>query len=233
MKRPGFVTNTNMSRALFFAASGALVLLAAVWTIERKPAQVDVLFEPVVPNIESAPLCPWREPDRDMRAFFPSATHYTNETRILSGIRVELTKLLGRMPEADENSLNLHAIFSGNQEIGCVITRRVKGEHGAIELAVGINPQEEISGFRVQRMREPEEIASVLRGEHWQTRFLGRKYDRGWQDDDAMILPEAARFSGRAISEGMHSLLILRAAAERLARKGGSNSISTNVAAGV
>ena len=222
-----------MWRASVLAFSGAVILVLAGWALHRKSTPADILFEPVVPNIESAPLCPWREPEADMRAFFPAATRYTNETRILSGIRVELRAMLGRMPESEENALVLHTIFSGADQIGCVITRRVKGEHGAIELAVAINQQGEIGGFRLQRMREPEEIANALGSDAWKSRFRGRTHDRGWAENDATNLPPAARVSADAIREGLRSVLILHAASERLVRQGGSKSKSTNVAAGV
>src|SRR5438034_366077 len=54
------------------------------------------------PTLESAPLCPWREPERDLRRFFPNATGSQEELRILSHLRVALIHDLGRPLTAEE-----------------------------------------------------------------------------------------------------------------------------------
>jgi hypothetical protein len=203
-----------MPRALLWGACVAAVILAVVWQVQTRMREPAVLFDPPVRPIESAPLCPWREPEMDLPTFFPEGASYITETRVLSGLRVELTKSLGRAPEPEENALTLHRIFAGSEKIGFVLTRRVKGEHGAIELVLALNPSGEVLGVRLQRLREPDPIASQVQQAAWLARFRGRTHDRGWDSDDVSALAEEARPSARAIREGVRSLLVLHAPTE-------------------
>src|SRR5437868_2078196 len=89
--------------------------------------------------IEVAPLCPWRDPENDLRALFPAATGYTIETRILSGVRPEMARRLGRPPAPEENALRVYRIAASKQLAGWILTQRISGEHGAIELVLGLD----------------------------------------------------------------------------------------------
>src|ERR1043165_4560528 len=85
-------------RSYWFVLAGLLMLgVAVAWRLKENRSAT-VLFEPSVGPIQSEPLCPWREPEQDLRRFFPEATRYEVETRILSGQRLELMKQLGRAP---------------------------------------------------------------------------------------------------------------------------------------
>jgi hypothetical protein len=203
-----------MPRALLWGTCAAAAILAVVWRAQTRTREPAVLFDPPVHPIESAPLCPWREPEVDLRSFFPAGATYITETRVLSGLRVELAEQLGRPPEPEENALTLHRIFAGSERIGFVLTRRVKGEHGAIELVVGLNANGAVLGVRLQRLREPEAIATQVQQSAWLGRFRGRMHNRGWDSDDVSALNEDARASARAIREGVRSLLVLHAATE-------------------
>src|SRR2546430_15458902 len=70
-----------------------------------------------ISEIELAPMCPWREPQRDLPTFFPSATDYKRETRILSGKRPQLQQRLGRVPAAEENALLIHRVTNGSESL--------------------------------------------------------------------------------------------------------------------
>lgn len=212
-RRPGFAT--DMRRWLFGGCVLAIVL-AVLW-LERRREQ-PTLFEPYVRDIEPAPVCPWREPEGDLQRFFPGGATYSSETRILSGVRVELAKQLGRLPEAEENSITLYRVFAGSNRVGTVLTRRVKGEHGGIELVLALNGSHEVDGVRLQRIREPEAISKCLHDPGWLGQFRGRSHHRGWDSDDVRGLPKEAHISARAIREGIRSLLILLAAAESTER---------------
>lgn len=203
-----------MPRALLWGTCAAAVILAVVWRVQNRKHEPAVFFDPPVRSIESAPLCPWREPEMDLRTFFPEGVSHITETRVLSGLRVELAKHLGRPPEPEESALTLHRVFAGAEKIGFVLTRRVKGEHGAIELVLALNTKGEVLGVRLQRLREPEAIASQVEQTAWLARFRGRTHDRGWDSDDVGTLPEEARASAQAIREGVRSLLVLQAATE-------------------
>src|SRR5438045_8614756 len=109
MRRPLFLA------ALTVAAVGAFVAL-------RSPvpsAAVKVPDEDTTPP-EAAPLCPWREPESDLKAFFPQATRYSVEPRILSGVRLELQQRLGRFPTGDENRSEERRVGKGRRTRGAV-----------------------------------------------------------------------------------------------------------------
>ena len=135
------------------------VVVAVFWNSSSSP---EPLFDPQVRPPESGPLCPWREPASDLIQFFPNASHYEVETRILSGLRVELTERLGRAPTGDDNALHVWRIHQGKTTVGSVVIRRVKGEYGAIELVLAVDLEGRVIALRLQRLREPEAIARAL-----------------------------------------------------------------------
>lgn len=182
----------------------------------RSSPDVETVFEPPSRVVEPAPLCPWRNPESDLKLFFPGADRWQIETRILSGKRLELEKQLGRPPAADENALHLHRVFCGKELAGTVLTRRAKGEHGAIEIVLALNPDQSIKGVRFQRLREPPAIAEALSSEPWLHSFRGRKAGMDWNGASGIpSLAPQAKASGAAVVEAMRSLLILLAAAEQ------------------
>jgi hypothetical protein len=203
------------------AASALLALIVALWLNGSSPE--DKTFNPQVRPPESAPLCPWRDPMSDLKQFFPEATRYEVETRILSGQRVELAERLGRMPTGDENALHIWRVYAGVSLVGGVLTRRVKGEHGVIELVLAVDAGRAVRGVGLQRLREPEPIAQALQNPNWLRSFERRRADSSWKlGEDIPGVPTEARASAMAVIEGTRSLLILLAASEQ--------AISTNPA---
>lgn len=190
------------------------IALPVTWSLRtRHGGHVDV-FDPPVRHVEAEPLCPWREPDVDQQRFFPDATSRIAEKRILSAYRVELTARLGRPPEPEENALLRYRILAGSNSVGFVLTRRAKGEHGAIEVVLAVDVRGGVVATALQRLREPDTVARELEHQVWLGRFRGRTHDRGWETDDLRCLPEEARISAGAIREAVRSLLILQATAE-------------------
>jgi Na+-translocating ferredoxin:NAD+ oxidoreductase RnfG subunit len=161
-------------------------------------------------------MCPWREPESDLRALFPAANRRRTEVRILSGQRLELAKRLGRAPAAEEMALYFHRVYRGDRPLGTVLVRRVKGEYGAIEVVVGVGTDGKVRGVRLQRLREPEPIAEALRSPAWLGSFAGKTVAGAWTlGRDVPDVPAAARPSARAVMEGARSLVILLEVAER------------------
>jgi hypothetical protein len=165
---------------------------------------------------EPAPLCPWREPERDLRQFFPGATGTREERRILSHLRVALIHDLGRPLTADELLLRSFRVLRGEQTLGTILLRRVKGEYGAIELVLAVSPEEKVLGLRLQREREPEATARAIMSPAWLAAFKGKTAGSPLRlgEDLPRVRAEARRSAG-AIVEGVRSLLILQRAAER------------------
>lgn len=170
-------------------------------------------------RIEGAPMCPWRDPDADLSAFFGgTAAEYRAEidVRVLSGLRSVAQQQLGRLPTGEENALQIHRIHRGPTPVGNVLVRRVKGGSGAIEIVLATNPDRQIAGIRVQRQREPEVVAASLTNGVWLARFRGRTLEGDWSahGDLARAASEPAADSTAAILEGVRTLLVLLEVAE-------------------
>ena len=94
----------------------------------------------------SAGLCPWRAPDEDRLRFFPNSLSSRDETLILSRQRVELAAAPGpsarrRRPRPDRSPHPRSGRLSG-----VVVTRRVRGECGLIELVIAADPHGRVPG---------------------------------------------------------------------------------------
>jgi hypothetical protein len=151
--------------------------------------------------------------------FFPEATAYQTETRILSGLRSELAARLGRAPTGDENALRVYRVCAGQTVLGSVLNRRVKGEYGAIELIVATDTNRSVRGIKLQRLREPDSIAAALQDPSWQRAFVGKCAEDPWRlGGDLPQVPATARASADAVVQGIRDLLILLTAADQAQR---------------
>jgi hypothetical protein len=132
------------------------------------------------------------------------------ETRILSGLRQELAVGLGRAASGDENALPVHRVYQGDKLLGNVLTRRVKGEHGAIEIVLATSLDGSVHGLRLQRLREPESNARLLQDPAWLTSFVGHRAGDALElGRDLKPVPDEARDSALAITDGVRSLLVM------------------------
>ena len=150
-----------------------------------------------------------------MKLWYPGATGERLDTSIVGDRLFELKARLGRWPTPDENPLYLHRIMQGQKVLGTVMARRVKGQYGAIEIVLAVNPDGRIQGLRLQRLREPAPIAAALHDPAWLAAFNGKTMADRWRLGAAV--PDVApvvRQSAAAIVEGVRSLMILRAMAE-------------------
>jgi hypothetical protein len=207
-----------MPRRRFFVIAGLFLIGLAVAFVLNQHFK-----EPALPavrafTVETAPLCPWRSPEADIAEFFPGVSEHQSETRILSGVRPQLTQELGRLPRAEENALQVHRISGESKTLrGYIITARARGEHGAIELVMALEPDGTIRGVHCQRMREPESVARILRKDGWLGAFgakdAGHKFQLG---EDLPDVNAEAKESARNIAECVRSVLILFRTSERL-----------------
>jgi hypothetical protein len=211
-----------MNRALAALALLPLLLVGGIWHLSSGSSGT-VLTHPgsAGGHVEPAPLCPWREPERDLRRFFPGATGTRSELRILSHLRLALLPELGRPLTADEFLLRPVRVLRGSERLGTVLVRRVKGEYGAIELVLAVTPDGRVRGVRLQRQREPETIAAALTSPRWLGAFQGKSAAAPLRiGADLPAVPPQALPSARAMAEGVRSLLILLHAAETRGRRG-------------
>ena len=211
-----------MTRRLVILLVAATALVAGVWRLTSAGPAIPVHTAAAHSFVEAAPLCPWREPERDLRRFFPGATGSYEELRILSHLRVALIHDLGRPLTAEEMLLRPYQVVKGTAPLGSVLVRRVKGEFGAIELVLAVSPDGRVRGVRLQRLREPEPVAALLTSSRWLGAFQGKTADSPLRvGEDLPAVPTEAGVSARAIAAGVRASLILLRAAELHGRDGG------------
>jgi hypothetical protein len=205
--------------------SAAVAATGALWAAGRLTSAAPSLPEHTVPAhhaVEPAPLCPWREPERDLRQFFPGTTGVHEELRILSHLRVALRQDLGRPLTSEEMLLRPYRVLKADKPVGTVLVRRVKGEYGAIELVLAVSSDGRVRGLRLQRQREPDAIAAALTSSRWLGAFQGKTAASPLRvGEDLPTVSSEARASAQAVAEGARSLLILLRAAEQQGRDGG------------
>jgi hypothetical protein len=210
-----------IARPLLLVAA-ATALVTGAWRLTAAGPVIATHTAAAHPYVEAAPLCPWREPERDRRQFFPGATGSCEELKILSHLRVALLHDLGRPLTAEEMLLRPYRVVKGSTPLGSVLVRRVKGEYGAIELVLAVSPDGRVRGVRLQRQREPEPTAAVLTSPRWLNAFQGRSAGSPLRvGEDLPAVPADARVSAAAIAEGVRASLILLRAAEQHGRDGG------------
>ncbi len=204
-----------MRRPVLFATLAVATCVSVVgWRVAQQ-SSLETFTVPVVTPPEAAPLCPWREPDSDLTAFFPEATRYEIQTRILSGLRPELTRRLGRTPTGDENALRLYEVYRDKTVLGSILTRRAKGEYGGIEIVIAMDTNQCLRGVRLQRVREPAVISAALQNTNWLKSFVGKRADDQWHmGSDIPEVPSEARVSAQAVVEAVRSLSVLAATAK-------------------
>ncbi len=201
-----------MRRGIFFILLAALLAWAALSSRYGPFKQQEVVFEPANKPPQLAPLCPWRNPEADLPKLFPGASRFYVESRILSGLRPELAQRLGRMPTADENTLQVYRIYGPDRMQGEVVTRRVKGSYGAIEVVIAADENRRFKGLLIQRMREPQAASQALLGADWARWLGGKTAESCWECEGLQAsLPSEARVSADAVLAGVRSSIILLA----------------------
>jgi hypothetical protein len=190
------------------------IAAAAVTMLIFREPQLPEVRTPGGPASAPDPV-PWREPAADIRRFFPGANGHREEVRILSGERLELIRRLGRPPTPEEHLATMHRVLSDRGVVGTVQVRRVRGSGGAIEVVVAVAPGGTVRGVRLQRHREPEQVAAVLESPAWLSAFAGRTAESEWSvEKGPLAVLGAARQPAREIAEAVRSALIVLKLAE-------------------
>lgn len=189
---------------------GASVILGvtAWWWVSSRRHESDQMVELPSGRVENSAICPWRDPAADLPRFFPGATRVDPESRILSGLRSELTTRLGRPPTGGENLLYLHRASGPDGPRGYVAARRVRGEHGGIETVIAVDGERRVVGIAIQQHREPPDVVAAIEDPAWLGRFKGiRRLED--LEEPIRALPSNARASGAAILADLRTFLIL------------------------
>lgn len=198
----------------------ALLLLIGLLGCRRSDAELPA---PVGDSsrVEGVPLCPWRHPGEDCAAWFPGADRSEAEVQILSSLRAEMAERLGRRPTTGDNARHVHRVLAGLRYLGEVVVQRVRGDSGALEVVVGLDPDGTVVGVRLQRSREPASILGAVEGA-WLGSFRGRKMGDSLRIGvDLPLVPPEATPTAEAIQSAVRSVLILRdlASASRVLRR--------------
>lgn len=186
-----------------------LGVAAVVYVAARR--ETHTVFEPPIKAIEPASPCPWRDADQDMTNWFPGATQYRAHDTVLSGKRTQLRAQLGRELQPEEMALHTYLITSNNVPLGTVLTRRIKAEHGAIELAMAVGSDRKLKALKIQRIREPQAIVDALAKYDLERTFVGLS---ATNDFAARILGSAGASNNAdeiatAIASGVQATLTL------------------------
>lgn len=157
-------------------------------------------------------MCPWREPELDMKAFFKGAESYRTDVLVLSHHRLEILKRLGPGSRLESNALYAHRVLHAGAVIGTVIVRRISGPHGAIEIVAAIDPAGKIAGVRIQRHREPQAVGSAITSPVWLSSFRGVGPESDIRTPNVSASAEEA---AKSIEAAVHSILIELSVVER------------------
>ncbi len=208
----------SASSRLLWAAGAALLIAAAYWAVPQFSAKSDIPLldatsarsETQIAQEESISLCPWRDPNGDRKRFFPAATGSRDENYLLTRFRQESGQRLGRTPTGEENILRVHRLTQGAQSPGLIITQRLRGESGVIELVLAVANDGSVVGARLQRLREPDNVANALQSPAFLGAFRGKTSRSLWRlGTDIPDVPAAARPSAEAILDKARASLIL------------------------
>jgi len=185
--------------------------MAALFSRQALFSTPETVFEPANKPPQLVPMCPWRNPEADLPKLFPAeGLRYELENRVLSGLRPELAQRLGGMPTGDDNALQVYRVYKDDQPLGELMTRRVKGTFGAVELVVAVDDSGKLNGILIQRLREPQAVSDALLAADWAQWIGGRGAESSWDCEGLVAsLPPEARASARAIIEGARSATIL------------------------
>lgn len=201
-----------MSPARRLGVFGVLAALAGAgaWAWATRQAQTPALETLTLtrPVVTAPPaMCAWRNPSSDMAAFFPGADSYHTRLMVLSGLRVPIRQRLGVYPDADV--LYAYTVFRRGARCGEVLTHRVAGEYGAMEVVVGVDAQGRVTGMRLQRLREPDAVARALTAPAWDGAFRGKTAGDAWRlGQDIPDVPPPARVSAGKVVDAVRALLI-------------------------
>ena len=155
-------------------------------------------------------LCPWRNPDADTKRFFPKANVHREVFMTMSRHALTLQKRFGRSLSAEDTGVPVHVLLQGDRLLGFVIPRRLKGENGAVEIALALEPSGKVLGWNLQRLREPDAVAQALRSAAFSGRVAGKTVKEAWTlGKDFPNLPAEAQKTGQAILDGAKSALVL------------------------
>lgn len=214
-----------LGRRLIGLVVGGALGIGLWWAVAHSASEPDI---PLIDVTESQRtrqeredgICPWRDPQADVKQFFSPGVEEQEESLILSRYRQEIGRRLGRVPTGDENLLRVYRIWQGKKLVGTVIPRRLRGESGAIEIVIAVDTAGKVIGAKFQRLREPDSVARTLRSDGFLGKFAGKNAQAEWKlgKDFAPVSSESQQ-SATAVLDGTRTALILLETGDTAASK--------------
>jgi hypothetical protein len=126
-----------------------------------------------------ADVCVWRDPERTMQRIFPQAQDYKTITTKMTPERISgIEKQIAQPLDASEKrEFDRYEITAGGKPIGTILALAGKGEYGAIEVVIGVNPDGRVAGIYIQRSRE--RVTKALQAPEFLNQFAGKTKNDG------------------------------------------------------
>jgi hypothetical protein len=196
------------AKAMVFVGVMAAAIAAAI-TLSSPNSDLQVAdLDPERAKKGGPAMCPWREPEKDMQAFFPGATGYTTGLAVFTGRRLNVERRLGPSYRVETTALNAYHVHRGTVPAGMVVVRRSTGPHGAIEVVVALDEKKRIAGVRIQRQREPDSVAAALSAK-WLRSFDGKDASSAFKPgEDIAAVPSEAAPAATAVANAVRACLV-------------------------
>lgn len=215
------MARADLSRASYprwltvFAAGAVITALGGIVYLLQPDAPAVATVDLPLVDSGGPPMCPWREPKRDLQRFFPSATDYRTDTLALSSIRQPILDRLGPGGRIESNSLYAHRALQNGKTVGSVLVRRAPGPHGAVEMVMAVDLTGKVVGVHLQRHREPPAVAQFLLSPSFLERFRGITAESDPRTVHADLGDANKREAAQAITGMLRTMLIEFEEAER------------------
>lgn len=157
-------------------------------------------------------VCVWRDPERTMAKLFPNASDYRTVTkRITPELARTIEERVGaRLDDSERSEFNFYEITGHtggrNERLGTVLALAGNGDYGAVEVVVGLGPDDRVTGAYIQRTRERH--ADKLRSDDFLRQFRGKSAKDSpatWRD----IRPiEEALTASRSVVLAVHKMVV-------------------------
>lgn len=131
-----------------------------------------------------ADVCVWRNPERTMQKLFPEARDYKTITAKMTSERIAAIEsaigaLLDESEKKEFDRYEITGVSEGKpQKIGTVLALAGKGEYGAIEVVIGVDPRGKVVGVYIQRSRE--RVTKALQSPDFLNQFAGKTKNDGF-----------------------------------------------------
>ena len=146
-----------------------------------------------------ADVCVWRDPERTMVRLFPEARDYRTDVYKLDANKISRIEALFGEPlePAEKHEFNIYVITADQRVLGWVLALAGRGEYGAIETVIGLEPDHRIRGVYLQRIRE--RARQALQSDAFLSQFKGMNIGRPMTIAPATEAPAASAEIARVV----------------------------------